>query len=111
MRSLRRKSNHPLIFRPAMKMASIYRLSTLALPCPPSRYQLLTNLHCIGRCTLANLIPTDEQLNPLPVFPADILPDSSDEDVILSARFEGHREMIPLAIIHNLHPWRLAQNL
>src|SRR3954454_13957060 len=64
----------------------------------------LRNLNRIRRSAFANLIPTNKHLDPAPILTTDILPDAPHQHIILPARFQGHREVIVLAIVHDLHP-------
>src|SRR5690242_6693459 len=61
--------------------------------------QPLRDLDGVYRGAFSDLVAGDEEVDASAVFAADVLADSSDENVVLVAGFERHRKMVFVAVV------------
>src|ERR1700733_5911581 len=83
----------------------------VGIPSRGTLNQPFGDLHGVGGRAFANLVSADEKIDPAPVLAADVLANSSDQNIVLPAGFQRHGEMILLRIIHDPHAWRGRKNL
>src|SRR5215218_763235 len=69
----------------------------------PSLHQLLRDLHRVRRGAFSHLVTRHEEVDSPSVVATDVLPDPSDEHVVLSTRFKGHREVVLFPVVYDLH--------